>query len=86
MSLSDLAAEAGTSRFHFARAFRNAMGVPPHRYLTLRRIERAKQLLHGTDLSLVDIALAVGFGSQSHFTLRFREAIGTTPRRFRESR
>lgn len=86
VSLEALAAEAGTSRFHFARAFREETGVPPHRYLTLRRIERAKELLLRTDLSLVDVALACGFGNQSHFTLRFREAVGVTPRRFREAR
>ena len=86
LSLADLAGEAGTSRFHFARAFRSATGVPPHRYMTLRRIERAKELLVQTDLPLVDVALASGFGSQSHFTLRFRETVGLTPRRFRETR
>ncbi|MGH7805748.1 MAG: helix-turn-helix transcriptional regulator, partial [Candidatus Binatia bacterium] len=81
--LDELAAEAGASRFHFARAFREATGVPPHRYLTLRRIERAKELLLQTEIPLVDVALASGFASQSHFTLRFRETVGVTPRRFR---
>ncbi len=86
VSLEDLAREAGISRFHFARAFREGTGLPPHRYLTLRRIERAKELLRQTDLTLVEIALACGFGNQSHFTLRFREAVGVTPRRFRVAR
>ena len=85
LSLDELAAEAKLSRFHFARAFREAMGMPPHRYVTLRRVEHAKHLLRHTDLPLVEIALAAGFGNQSHFTLRFREAVGETPRRFRES-
>jgi AraC family transcriptional regulator len=83
VSLQELAREAGASRFHFARAFREATGIPPHRYLTLRRIERAKDLLLHTDLSLVEVALACGFGNQSHFTLRFRGVVGVTPRRFR---
>jgi AraC family transcriptional regulator len=86
ISLDELAAEAGLSRFHFARAFRQAMDVPPHRYLTLRRIERAKDLLLHTDLPLADVALAIGFSSQSHFTLRFREEVGETPKRFRSQR
>jgi AraC family transcriptional regulator len=81
--LEELAREARASRFHFARAFREATGIPPHRYLTVRRIERAKDLLLHTDLSLVEIALACGFGNQSHFTLRFRDVVGETPRRFR---
>ncbi len=83
ISLDELAGEARMSRFHFARAFREATGVPPHRYLTLRRIERAKDLLQQTELPLADVALACGFGNQSHFTLRFRETVGMTPRRFR---
>jgi AraC family transcriptional regulator len=83
ISLDDLAAEAGYSRFHFAHAFSEAMGLPPHRYLTLRRIERAKDLLRDTDLPLAEIALMVGFSSQSHFTHRFRTVVGETPRGFR---
>jgi AraC family transcriptional regulator len=84
VSLDELAREAGSSRFRFARAFREATGLPPHRYLTLRRIERAKELLLGTDQSLIEIALATGFGSQSHFTASFREAVGVTPKRYRD--
>ncbi len=86
VSLDDLAREAGASRFHFARAFRDATGLPPHRYLTQRRIERAKELLLGTERSLVEIGLVCGFGSQSHFTARFRELVGVTPKQFRGRR
>lgn len=84
VSLAELADEVGLSRFHFARAFRAATGLPPHQYLTSRRIERAKDLLLHTDLSLPEIALAVGFSSQSHFTHRFRLIVGTTPSQFRD--
>ena len=83
VSLDDLAAEAGLSRFHFARAFRRATGLPPHNFLTRCRIERAKELLLHTDLSLAEIALTVGFSSQSHFSARFRGWVGQTPRDFR---
>lgn len=83
VTLDELAAEAHLSRFHFARAFREAMNMPPHRYLTVRRIERAKQLLIHTAMPLSEIALAAGFSSQSHFAARFRELAGETPRCFR---
>lgn len=86
VSLDELAAEARLSRSHFARAFRRTVGVPPHAYLTNRRIERAKELLRQTDLPLAEIALAVGFSSQSHFTARFRQVVGATPGRFRTGR
>lgn len=86
ISLEELAAEAGLSRFHFARAFREATGQPPHGYLTQRRIEKAKELLRHTDLSLAEIAFTVGFSSQSHFSATFRGRVGQTPRRFRVQR
>lgn len=86
ISLDELAAEAGLSRFHFARAFREASGEPPHSYLTRCRIERAKELLRHTEQSLAEVALAVGFSSQSHFSTTFRERVGQTPRSFRMCR
>lgn len=85
LTLDELAAHAHLSRFHFARAFREAMNMPPHRFLTLRRIERGKELLLHTNMPLAEIALAAGFSSQSHFAARFRELVGDTPRRFRAS-
>lgn len=86
VSLEALATEAGMSRFHFARAFREAVGEPPHRYLTRCRIERAKTLLRNQELPLAEIALIVGYSSQSHFTTAFRSLLNCTPRQFRASR
>lgn len=84
-SLADLAASAGLSPFHFARAFRQATGTSPHRRLQERRVERARELLASTGLPLAEVALAVGFKSQEHFTAVFRRFAGTTPGRYRGS-
>ncbi len=86
VSLRDLAAVAGLSTHHFGEAFKASTGTSPHRYLIERRIHRAKELLLGTDHSIVEIALAVGFASHSHFTDNFRKLTGTTPSRFRIDR
>jgi len=82
-TLGELAREVGLSRAHFARAFKTSMGVAPHSFMTRRRIERAKELLLQGDQPLADIALAVGFSSQAHFTDQFRRMTGSTPLRFR---
>lgn len=86
ISLSRLAVECGLSARHFARAFQQSLGVPPYRYLLKRRVERAKDLLERSSLSLLDIALACGFADQSHFTRVFRASIGTTPGAWRRMR
>jgi AraC-like DNA-binding protein len=85
IDLSLLAAVAGLSLHHFAREFRQSAGVTPHYYLTQKRIERAKEMLARTDLSLSEIAYAVGFSDQSHLARQFRHKLGTTPREFRRS-
>jgi transcriptional regulator GlxA family with amidase domain len=85
VELPVLAGIAGLSVFHFAREFKRTAGIPPHSYLLGKRIERAQNLLSRTDLSLSEIALASGFSDQSHFTRRFRQILGTTPREFRWS-
>jgi len=86
LSLADLAAQAGLSPYHFARAFRRRTGLPPHRYVTSRRIARAKQMLESTDLPIAEIAYTVGLASQSHLTTLFRRFVGTTPRAYRDAR
>lgn len=85
LSIADLAAVVHMSQFHFARTFKAATGNSPHRYLTQRRIERAKVLLGVTKLSVAEIAYSVGFTNQSHFIAQFRKAIGTTPQNYRNS-
>jgi AraC family transcriptional regulator len=86
IGLDDLAATAGLSAKHFARAFRQSTGMPPHRWLIERRIDRARAMLVEGDLSLAEIALACGFADQSHFTAAFRKAVGATPGMYRRER
>ena len=83
LDLDAMAREAGYSRFHFARAFKAAVGRSPHRYISDRRLERAKALLAGGDRSLVDIALVLSFSCQANFTRAFRAATGQTPGQYR---
>ena len=86
IDLSTLAAVAGLSMHHFARQFKQSAGVPPHHYLTQKRLELAQALLTKTELPLSEIAYAAGFSDQSHLARHFRHALGTTPRAFRDSR
>ena len=85
IDLNELAAVSCLSPFHFNRMFANRMGVPPHRYLGLLRLERAKTLLALGQLSLAEIAFACCFYSQSNFSRAFRRATGTSPLRYRRS-
>jgi AraC-like DNA-binding protein len=86
VSLADVASSAGLTRMHFAAQFRAATGLRPHEYLLRRRIERAQELLVATGMPLVDVALSVGFQTQSHFTSVFKRYAGQPPRAWRESR
>jgi AraC-like DNA-binding protein len=79
ISLESLAEMAGLSTHHFARAFKQTLGMPPHCYVLQRRIERAQQMLRDTDLSLSEIALSAGFSDQSHLTRHFRRLTGVPP-------
>lgn len=83
ITLEELARVAGLSRMHFAAQFRAAVGVRPHEYLLKRRIERAEDLLKQTAMPLVEVALSVGFQTQSHFTTVFKRFAGDTPRQWR---
>ena len=80
LTLDHLASIACLSRFHFARAFKAAIRQSPHRYVSARRLERAKALLRREDQSLADIALALNFSCQANF-----QVTGQTPDRFRRS-
>jgi transcriptional regulator of acetoin/glycerol metabolism/AraC-like DNA-binding protein len=85
MDLTELAAVAGLSIHHFARGFKQSVGVAPHHYLVQRRVERAQDMLANTDLSLSEIAYAMGFSDQSHMARHFRQLLGVTPGQFRWS-
>jgi AraC-like DNA-binding protein len=78
-----LARAARLSPAHFSREFRRAFGEPPHKYLLMRRMERAAALLRNTDRSVVDICLSVGFHSVGSFTTTFRRTFGVSPTAYR---
>lgn len=79
LTLAHLAQEAALSEFHFARMFRHSVGMAPHQYVMQQRMNRARDLLSHTPLSLTDIALQCGFHSSSHFSNRFSQAFGVAP-------
>ncbi|MBR0694712.1 helix-turn-helix domain-containing protein [Bradyrhizobium lablabi] len=85
LSLERMAAIACLSRYHFARAFRQAVGKSPHCYVSAKRLERAKALLIHGDRPLVDIALSLSFSSQANFTRAFKQATGQAPGRYRQA-
>ena len=74
-----LASVSGVSEAHFARSFKRAFGLPPHRYLLTRRIEQAVTLLRDTDLSITDIAFVTGWESLGTFGRIFRDITGESP-------
>jgi AraC family transcriptional regulator len=83
-TLAQLAAVARLSAYHFARQFKAATGLPPHQFVILRRVERARQILQeGTDLSLAEVAACTGFSDQSQFSHHFKRLVGVTPGQFR---
>jgi AraC family transcriptional regulator len=82
-SIADIAAECGLSSSHFAKAFKQTTGAPPHAWLSMKRIEHAKQLMNETNLELAEIAVACGFVDQSHFTRTFVRKVGRSPGKWR---
>jgi AraC-like DNA-binding protein len=78
-----LAQVSGISEAHFARQFKEAFGIPPHRYLLTRRIEKAVALLRDTDLPITDIAFQTGWESLGTFGRTFRDITGETPKTIR---
>jgi AraC family transcriptional regulator len=83
LTIERLAAVANMSPFHFARRFKQATGITPHQFVTRERILRARELLVSTRQSIREIAVSLGFASQSHFTDVYRSITGNTPRRDR---
>ncbi|ASL46045.1 Transposon Tn10 TetD protein [Burkholderia sp. AD24] len=83
LAISELAAQAGLSSFHFARVFRRETGETPHQFVTRLRLEEAARLLRATDQTVLQIALAVGFENASHFSVQFKRGYGVTPLAYR---
>jgi AraC family transcriptional regulator len=79
LRLTSLADIAGMSVYHFARRFRETVGLSPHAYVLSRRIVRGRAMLSRGEGSLAQVALACGFSSQAHFTTAFRRSLGVTP-------
>lgn len=82
LDLDILAAEAGYSRYHFAREFHAAFGETPRAYLSRRRVERAKDLLAHVNLTVTEVCMIVGFSSLGSFSRRFRALVGCSPSEF----
>lgn len=83
LPLGQLAGLCALSEYHFARMFQTSFGLPPHRYVLARRLAHACRLLRHSRLALGEVALACGFASASHFSNRFRQALGATPGQYR---
>jgi AraC family transcriptional regulator len=84
VSLAALASDAGLSRFHFCRAFKESTGLSPHAWLRQHRLEQAMNMLRDTDASVVSVAAALGYASQTAFAAAFRKMTGETPSDWRK--
>jgi AraC family transcriptional regulator len=85
ISLATLAGLVGLSPYYFCRAFKQSLGMPPHRYHNSRRIEHAKILLAKPAPSVTDIGLTVGYSETSSFTAAFHKTTGVTPTAYRRT-
>ena len=83
LDLDELARAANFSRYHFLRAFRRAFHATPHEYLTRKRIERAKELLAESELTVTEICFEVGFESLGSFSALFHNIVGWSPSIYR---
>ena len=83
ISLATLAEVARLSPYHFVRTFKQSFGLPPHRYLSSLRIQRAKSLLSNPAMSVTQIGFNLGFSETSSFTTSFRKHTGLTPTAYR---
>jgi AraC family transcriptional regulator len=84
ISLSCLAQVAQMSKYHFSRSFKQSTGISPHQYVLRCRIERAKQLLKKSSISILEVALECGFAHPGHLSRHFKQIVGVTPGRFRQ--
>lgn len=85
LDVGTLASHAGLSRYHFFRAFKASVGMPPHRYVLEQRIRKASELIERSEEPLTRIALNLGFADQSHFSRSFHALVGLTPSQFRRA-
>jgi AraC family transcriptional regulator len=85
IAVAELAACVGLSEAHFARAFKQTVGMAPHRFVIERRLERGKRMLADTDDTIAHIAAACGFADQAHFSRAFSQAFGVSPSALRKS-
>jgi AraC family transcriptional regulator len=85
LNLATLAAESGYSRAHFLRMFRSTTAQTPHQYLINLRLEKAVEMMKERSSALIDIAVACGFSSHTHFTKVFRSKFGVLPSQYRRS-
>jgi AraC family transcriptional regulator len=83
LSLAELAGIINVTPTYFASLFKQAMGISPHQYVIQQRVKRSAEMLKRTDLAIADIALQVGFSSQSHLTQQFKRITGLTPKQVR---
>ena len=83
LQLDALARVAALSPYHFARRFKDTVGVSPHRYVTIRRIRHAQAQLKTTERGIADIAASCGFSNQGHLTNTFQRLLGVTPGLYR---
>jgi len=86
LSIADLAQLSKCSPYHFAKAFRAETGQSPHQFVIERRLAKSRELLRSNKFAISDVALATGFGSQSHFQTSFREHFGLTPGQYVDHR
>lgn len=86
VSLAELAGECQLSISHFARAFKGSIGVAPHRWLVQQKMERAKQLLESTSLTITAVAQECGFSHRVPFSMAFQRTIGINPGEWRRTR
>jgi len=84
-SLSEISDSVGLHPASFSRAFKQSMGLPPHRYLLVHRINRAKEMMKDESRMLTQIALDCGFSCSSQFTAVFKRFVGISPRAYRRS-
>jgi AraC family transcriptional regulator len=85
ITVAELAGQVGLSESHFARAFKQTLGMAPHRFVVERRLERGKRMLADTDDSIAQVAAACGFADQAHFARAFAQAFGVSPSALRKS-